>query len=458
MRGLAFLLPLALAACAASPLIDLPTRDDPLPASLPPMKSFADTPSQYAETRANSDIARDFLDLAFEMESGKRLKRMTRFDGPVRVAIASDVSERFRADLGELLVRIRTEAGIDIAATSDVEAAEIVIETVPRRKLQASVPHAACFVVPRVGSWAEFRRNRRGKGLDWTTLERREKAAVFVPEDVSPQEARDCLHEEVAQALGPLNDIYRLGGSVYNDDNINTVLTPFDMLVLRAYYAPELANGMSRDEVAARLPALLKRLNPAGESAAARPEPEASRDWIDLIEKALGGAAPAQMRLSVAKRAVAMAEAENLGGNRLGFSLYVLGRLALGREPATAIEAFQNSYRVYVATFGADDIHSAHVALQLAAFALSSGEPNRAVDLVNVSLPSVARAQNPALMSALLMVKAEALDARGRLGEASAVRLDSLGWARYGFASEDEIRDRLREVAGLRPREAKPEA
>ena len=28
---------------------------------------------------------------------------------------------------------------------------------------------------------------------------------VFVPADASPQELRDCLHEELAQALGPLN-------------------------------------------------------------------------------------------------------------------------------------------------------------------------------------------------------------------------------------------------------------
>jgi len=34
----------------------------------------------------------------------------------------------------------------------------------------------------------------------------------------SPQEVRDCLHEELAQALGPLNDLYRLPDSVFNDD------------------------------------------------------------------------------------------------------------------------------------------------------------------------------------------------------------------------------------------------
>ena len=62
---------------------------------------------------------------------------------------------------------------------------------------------------------------------------------------------RDCLHEELAQALGPLNDLYHLPDSVFNDDNIHTVLTGFDMLILRAAYAPELRTGMTREQVEA---------------------------------------------------------------------------------------------------------------------------------------------------------------------------------------------------------------
>ncbi len=85
----------------------------------------------------------------------------------------------------------------------------------------------------------------------------REKAAIFVPADTSPQEVRDCLHEELAQAMGPLNDLYQLPNSVFNDDNFNTVLTSFDMMMLRMHYAPELHSGMTQAEVAGRLPGML---------------------------------------------------------------------------------------------------------------------------------------------------------------------------------------------------------
>ena len=42
-------------------------------------------------------------------------------------------------------------------------------------------------------------------------------------------------------------------------------------------------------------------------------------------------------------------------------------------------------------------------------------------------------------------------DLTGRGAEAEAVRLDSLGWARYGFGADWAVRAKLREVAALNP-------
>jgi hypothetical protein len=49
------------------------------------------------------------------------------------------------------------------------------------------------------------------------------------------------------------------------------------------------------------------------------------------------------------------------------------------------------------------------------------------------------------------MIKAEALEIEGRMSEAASVRLDSLGWARYGFGRDQDVRARLTEVAALSP-------
>ncbi|MFT4714994.1 MAG: hypothetical protein ACI861_002037 [Paracoccaceae bacterium] len=445
----------ALAACGTNSITELPTRADPLPDILPPMQVFEPL-AQKISRRANVDIARDFLELVFEMESGKKIDRLSRFDGPITVALLVDGSARFNADLTDLINRMKSEAGLDIRQTETGQPANIVIETLPRRKLQATVPNAACFVVPRVTSWTDFRKNSRSGALDWTTLETRERATVFIPNDVSPQEARDCLHEEIAQALGPLNDIYRLADSVYNDDNINTVLTGFDMLVLKVYYDQQLKNGMSREDVATALPAILERVNPDGETAPKDGQLPTTRPWIEAIETALGPRVGQAKRVINAKRSTAIARDEGWFDNRLGFSLFALGRLSLGFEAETATESFTQAYTVYSELYGTDDIHTAHVALQLAAFSLSMGDAETALGFINSSLPAVARAQNAALLATFLMIKAEALDYDGLHEQAATVRLDSLGWARYGFSSDQEIRARLREIAALRPRKKKP--
>jgi hypothetical protein len=61
----------------------------------------------------------------------------------------------------------------------------------------------------------------------------------------------------------------------------------------------------------------------------------------------------------------------------------------------------------------------------------------------------VKSAENAALLSTLLMIKAEALHLAGRATEAQLVRLDSLGWARYGFGSDAEVGARMEEISRI---------
>jgi hypothetical protein len=316
--------------------------------------------------------------------------------------------------------------------------------------MQRVVPQAACFVVPRVSSWSEFRRARSGRTLDWTTLDTRERVAVFIPSDVSPQEIRDCLHEEIAQALGPLNDLYRLPDSVFNDDNFNAVLTGFDMLILRTYYDDALRSGMTRAQVASALPGILARINPTGGVAIRESGSETPRAWITAIEAALGPGQSDEARVSAAQRALRLAQQRQWTDTRLAFSYFALGRLTLSRDVETSIEAFQSASTIFerVAPNG---IQSAHVDMQLAAFALSAGRTEEALRLTERALPAATHAQNASLLSTLLMIRAEALDDVGRASEARSVRLDSLAWGRYGFGSNAAVSARLTEVAALSP-------
>ncbi len=426
----------------------VPTRTMGLADALPPMRSFAGN-RVTTPTRSNREIGKDFMDLAFRMESGRPVARLTRFEAPISVRVTGDIPPSLTPDLRALLSRLQNEAGIDIFMTG-AQSASITVEAIPRATLNAAVPRAACFVVPRVSSWEEFKTARRTPTVDWTTLERRDRAAVFVPSDVAPQEIRDCLHEELAQALGPLNDLYRLSDSVFNDDNIHAVLTSFDMLILRAYYDPGLRNGMSRGEVAARLSPILSRLNPAGDQRSARPQNDTTRDWIDNIETALTAGSSAQRRRNAALQAVSLADAMNWSGPRNGFANYAFGRLNVGYNSDIALAAFNESLRIYNRS-PETRLHAAHVSVQLAAFAMSSGDGQAVLNLVDNAMPIAAAHENAALLATLMMFKAEALEMLGRTPEGRAVRMDSLGWARYGFGKDSNVRARLREIASLNP-------
>ncbi|MCC0064757.1 MAG: DUF2927 domain-containing protein [Defluviimonas sp.] len=441
----------ALAGCGPAPVPRGP--DARLPGlagthvALPPMRRFA-AGRASPPARSNRQMAQDFIDLTFHLETGRDLPVLTRFEGPVTLALSGPVPATAAADLGRVLARLRAEAGIDIARTDGPAA--ITIEFLPRRTMRAQVPQAACFVAPGVSSWGEYRR-ARADTLDWTRLSTRTRAAIFIPDDIAPQEVRDCLNEELAQALGPLNDLFRLPDSVFNDDNIHGVLTGFDMLMLRVTYAPELQSGMGPEAVAAAVPGILARLNPRGERIGGAPTDPTPRAFVEAIDEALGpGGRGMGARRAAIGRAIDIAERRGWRDTRAGFAWLALGRLSEVADPSAAYEAFSRAAAIYHADPGLA-LQGAHADMELAALALTQGQPAAVETLVAGALPRAAAAENAALLATLLMLRAEALQIEGQESAAAAARLDSLGWARYGFGSDADVIGWMRGMAALNP-------
>ncbi|WP_054004541.1 DUF2927 domain-containing protein [Cypionkella psychrotolerans] len=414
---------------------------------LPALQSFGAV-ATTATSRPNAEIARDFLDLEFRMESGRAIPSFSRFEGPITVRLMGDVPATANTEMSRLINRFRAEAGLPISYAKPGESASITVEFQPRAQMARVVPMAACFVVPRVQSWAEYKAERNGPKVDWTTMTSREHVAIFVPSDAAPQEIRDCLNEETAQAMGPLNDLYHLPDSVFNDDNFNSVLTGFDMLMLRMHYAPALRNGMNEAEAAKHVPALLAQMNPRGAGGVADIKSIAPRSWVAAVEGAFGprGGNVSRLRAAEMMRSIAMAQGWHDG--RLAFSNYAVGRSLASTDPAQAVVALSEAGRIYRGIPGAQ-VHVAHVDMQLAAIALAAGQSDQAIAFADRAMPVVKRAENASLLATLMLIKAEALENEGRVAEARGLRLDSLGWARYGFGSERQVRGRMAEIANL---------
>ncbi len=444
MRALPLLgLLAALAGCAAAPPAPPQPSGTPLP--LPKVMSFGATDVQPPQ-RANSDMARDFLDLSFNLESGQQLKTFTRFEGPITIAVTGIRSPALEKELRRLIARLSKEADLDIRRTADPATASVTIEGVSTRDMQRTVPEAACFVLPTRVSWDQFRKTPRSPDYSWTRLKERRAVSAFVPVDTSQQEIRDCLHEEIAQGLGPLNDLFRLGDSVFNDDNLNPILTGFDMLMLRATYHPMLKSGMSEAEVAAKLPSILAALNPRGQSIPSRGVHPSTEAWMRDITRALSPGST-NARRSAAQRATV--ESARWTDVRTGFSLFTLGRLSVSRDSEAALKAFIAAQELFDKR-PETQIHAAQAGFQIAAFALSSGQWDIAAGLCDRYAPVARQHEDAALLSDLELAKAAALSAQGRPDPA--LRQQAIAWGVYAFGSTERATERAEEIESLADR------
>ncbi|TVP71948.1 MAG: DUF2927 domain-containing protein [Rhodobacteraceae bacterium] len=449
IRSLWILAALAIGACAV-PQADGPASAPQLDVQSRAVSSAAlfGAPRPYATERSNAQIAEDIIAFGFRLESGREVPQFSRFEGPLTVRLSGSVPPLGAQETDRLLARMRSEAGIDIRRT-DSPSASVVIEFLPRVQIRRTVPDAACFVLPNVSSFAEFRANPRGAHLDWTQVVTREKALVVAPADSTIQEMRDCIHEELLQALGPLNDLYRIGETVMNDDNFQTALTGFDMLVLRAWYHPSLRPGMSAEAVAARLPAILNQLNPAGRARGnlpldPTPTPAA---WTLAIEGALGSIQrPRSFRF--AQDALRIATSEGWRDERLAFSLFLAARFAPDGEGEAALDALVNAAAIYSRRPGGQ-VPRAHVELHLAAQALGAGQYPLVLRLTDNAMPPARRTENGALLSSLMLLRAQALERLGRSTEAETLRVQAVPFAIYGFGSREAALNRRDEIAGL---------
>ena len=100
------------------------------------MQTFPNAAARPVVHRSNVDIAQEFLDLSFALESGQKLTRLTRFEGPVSIAITPAAPTHVVRELDRLIARLRTEAGVNVHRVSGKNA-NIYIETIPKNNYRA---------------------------------------------------------------------------------------------------------------------------------------------------------------------------------------------------------------------------------------------------------------------------------------------------------------------------------
>ncbi|WP_284376799.1 DUF2927 domain-containing protein [Amylibacter marinus] len=411
---------------------------------------FANPSHSTAIRRSNLDIASEFLDYSFGLETGATINQFSRFNGRIVVAFTQSAPLDLQRDLNKLVKRLQNEAGLNIVVGATGGPANIYINRITPRQLSSALPGAACFVVPNVRNLQELRTGRKTAATDWTQLDGRSVASIFLPNNHSPQEGRDCLHEELAQVLGPVNDLFRVADTIFNDDNMHVVLTNYDMLLLRLTYDSQLRNGMSRGDVAARLPEMLRRLNPTGEGYGTRPVPKANDAWKKAIFSALGKSGNASARMRHINRAVSIAQNQGYRDNLLAFSYFSRGHLQAKSNPEAAVADFTRAYGIYSRAYGSESIQAAQAAVQLASYTFTGGDVTGALALIEPSILAARRAQDATLLFRLLALKAAIKKHQNETIVANQLYREAHSWAYYALGTRPlvaQIFDRINSLA-----------
>ncbi|MEM7241606.1 MAG: DUF2927 domain-containing protein [Pseudomonadota bacterium] len=395
------------------------------------MNRFSGTPTPVTPARSNADIAREFLDFHFTLESGRSIPTFSRFEGPISIAFAAQPDPVAASELSALVSRLRNEAGVPISTVSAGQSANIVISRISRAQLNSIVRGAACFVVPNAQDFASLRGSGREQ-IDWTRITRRTRAGVFIPEGISAQALRDCLHEEIAQALGPLNDLYRVPDTVFNDDNMHRVLTSYDMMILRTAYASELRSGMSRGAVAGRLPAILARTNPRASGFGTRNIPISEPDWKIAIGKGLFSASANR---SAINRAISIAQNRRYGAPRQALGFFARGHANAKSNREAAINDFSQAFQLYSSSLGSRSIQATRASLQLASVAISAGRLSEARQIVDRGIDVSRGAQDAELLYNFIGLKAMIAAASGDSRDPQRLIAEAQSWAAYAIGT-----------------------
>ena len=214
-----------------------------------------------------SDLARNFMAIAFHEEfsdrggtliARAREVRLQRWAGPVRLAVDFGASvpenqrQRDLADVRGLAGRLSSLTGLPVSLVTENPNIRIAIDNPAERKaitarLRSFLPGVSNAAVR---SAAEMKpdvyctvfSNMPGKSSIY------DRAFVVIRGELPDLMRRSCLHEEIVQGFGLINDSPKARPSIFNDTEEYALLTRHDELLLRLLYDSRLRPGMTLTE------------------------------------------------------------------------------------------------------------------------------------------------------------------------------------------------------------------
>ena len=359
----------------------------------------------------NASLARLFVSLSHDTEWGARRRHLVRYEAPVSVGLEGAGAERHIAFLDGFLRQLASNSGV--AITRNPEGSNLHIRLVAGKRFDALLPTAFCVVAQGEVSWNTFASDPSTHGARaLLAAERIVQMTIFIPDTAPPYLVRNCLLEEIPQALGLANDLYGLGSSMFNDDAAHVWPTKLDYLMLRVLYAPEMVTGLDRRETGARALEVLNRINPAGIGAPLLLLRQRSLgDWPELIQNVFSRAVSEREARGYAEKALTIVEAYAPMSAQHCHTLITAGRVLSRQEPQRALQLFEQARRVCDAAHGVSDVRHARIALESACALLRLDRFSEVIAVTEAAWPVLAAHGQDERLAVLYTIQGEALAA-----------------------------------------------
>lgn len=383
----------------------------------------------------NASLARLFVSLSHDTEWGARRRHLVRYEAPISVGLEGAGAERHFAFLDGFLGQLAGNSGVEIARAAGPR--NLHIRLVEGGRFDALLPTAFCVVGQGDVSWEAFAADPSNYGARALLVaERITQMTIFIPDTAPPYLVRNCLLEEIPQALGLANDFYGLGSSIFNDDAAHLWPTKLDYLMLRLLYAPEMVTGLDRRETEARALVVLDRINPAGVGKPLLPllRQRSLGDWPELIQNVFSRAASEREARDYAEKALIIVRANAPRSAQHCHTLITAGRVLSRPEPRRALQLFERAAQVCDAAHGVSDVRHARIALESACALLRLDRFDAVIALTEATWPVLAAHGQDERLAALYTIQSEALAAvePGSARAASVAKL-AVEWSAYAL-------------------------
>ena len=216
---------------------------------------------RLAERKSFSDaeIQEGFFKIPFgaEFHIAGAVDRIRKYDAPVRIHVDNranpDRRSQVIAAVGDIRRRIRN---LDIAVTDKLNEANIAMTLVRDRDLARTI--RSVFGIDRARRIQKSLQPQCLSGFRKDDSFRILSSTVIVVADAGEFTFFDCVYEELLQALGPINDDTSVPWSMFNDDVQLGFFDVYDQYLLNMLYHPRVRPGMTRAEVQAIMPEVLR--------------------------------------------------------------------------------------------------------------------------------------------------------------------------------------------------------